>query len=110
MPLRAISDARVVLRVTVGLTAAYVFAIAIFVYTGEGDPSFDVGALCFFEGVFSTPLMIATGLAIWLDSVQARHVFLGFAAGYIIFTSVVFTRRSQVSTKRNTNCCYSKYQ
>jgi hypothetical protein len=90
MQLRAIFDARGVLRVTVGLTAAYVLAIALFVYTGDGDPSFRVAALGFFEALFGTPLMIACGLAIWLNSVQARRILLGFAVGYIIFTLAVF--------------------
>ena len=75
---------------TVGLTAAYVLTVALFVYTSDGDPSFRVGALVFFETLFGTPLMIACALAIWLNSVQARRILLGFAVGYTVFTLAVF--------------------
>ena len=90
MPLRAIFQAQGMLWVTVGLTAAYVLAIALFVYISGGDPSFRVQALGFAEALFSTPLLIACALAIWLNSVQARRALFGFAVGYIIFTLDAF--------------------
>lgn len=74
----------------VGLTAAYVLAIALFVYTSDRDPSFRAEALFFFEALFGTPLMIACGLAIWLNSAQARRILLGFVVGYLISTLDVF--------------------
>ena len=49
MQLRAIFNARGVLRVIVGLTAAYVLAIALFVYTSDRDPSFKAEALFFLK-------------------------------------------------------------
>jgi len=90
MPLRAIFEARGMLWVTAALTAAYVFAIALFVYTSGGDPSFRLDTLGFAEALFSTPLLIACGLAIWLDNVQARRTFVGFAVGYILYSLDIF--------------------
>src|SRR4051812_38688161 len=90
MQLRTILDARDSLRVTIALTVASFLAMALFVYTSGGDPSFRVEELGFFEALFGTPLLIACGLTLWLDSVQARRIFLGFAVGYSIFTLDVF--------------------
>ena len=94
MQLRPIFDARGALRITVAVTAAYVAAIALVVYPDLSDNSFSVafraGAFASYEALFGAPLLIACGLSMWLNSVQARRIFLGFAVGYIIFSWAVF--------------------
>jgi hypothetical protein len=70
----------------VGLTAAYVLALAVWSY----EPEMGVGSVLIGEGLFGVPMIIACGLSLWLDSVGARRTLLTFVIFYVLFSFATY--------------------
>lgn len=86
----AIFRGRGLMRVLTGVTVAYVLIIAVmfaFYISGGGTKAEEV---LFAEAVFASPVMIAYALSIWLNSVQARRVLLGFEVAFALFALLTF--------------------
>jgi hypothetical protein len=86
MELEAIFGARGALQATIGLTAAYLLAVALWSY----NPDFGVERVLINEGLFAVPVMVACGLSLWLDSAGARRILLGFTIFYAVFSWTIF--------------------
>lgn len=81
---------RGLMRLLTAVTIAYVLIIAVlflFYISGPGPKADDV---LLGEAVFASPVMIAYALSMWLNSVQARRVLLGFELAFALFALLIF--------------------